>query len=367
MSKTTAEIQGAIAKLNIKKPYDLRAHGRPTLKAPEVQEQVQTKAPQKEAAQVEGPYESSIQGKGYFTLERAIFEDPVIRALTGESFVVFIWLSVAAWSHANSTGRVRASIDYIVLKTGVSRSTVSRALKDLKDRQLIVCVEQNFKLGNMWQVSSVAKSQKDHQKEAAQNQPAQNQRGGDSKRGTGPIKLEEQVAQNEADLSFSQTSENHSQPGEELDEIGLYLKELLAPKKREAEEIALTNLLKSAGRSDVLQAFKHLKRGGFRFHEKHIHSPLSFLTYTIGEVLNEAKRRGGSQGVAIPKEAQISKDQVLAGATEFKKEQSIKWERFCEQFPEETLRDQEIDRLLGGSGSGMAKELRRILAMEKWG
>ncbi len=96
-------------------------------------------------------------------------------------------------------------------------------------------------------------------------------------------------------------------------------------------------------------------------------SPLSYLGYTLGEVLMEAKGRGGGALVAKAPAIQISRDEVLAGAEEFRLEQSVKWKRFCERFPEESTRDREIERILDGSGAGMSKELRQALAMEKWG
>ena len=69
---------------------------------------------------------------------------------------VFIWMSSMAWRYQHSNGEFRGAVEYISIVSGCSRSTVTRALRDLKALKLIECVEQNFKKGNLWRVSSIA-------------------------------------------------------------------------------------------------------------------------------------------------------------------------------------------------------------------
>jgi hypothetical protein len=120
-----------------------------------------TSPPQNEAAQigyVETPdalFESRVN-QGFFKLSHAVFSEPLLQELSGDCFRLFLWLSSRAWRFHKSNGQLRASVRFIEAQTRMSHATVSRALKTLKDKNLLRLVETDFKRGNIWQVSGIA-------------------------------------------------------------------------------------------------------------------------------------------------------------------------------------------------------------------
>jgi hypothetical protein len=187
MSKNTIELKSAIQNLNIKKPYDLRAQLKPTLKAPAQIQEAQIEQPEVQGAQKKEP------AQGFFMLAHSVFDEEVVRNLSGDAFRIFIWMSAQAWRFKESKGEFRAAVDYISVKCGCSRSTVTRGLNDLKKNNLIECVEQNFKKGNLWKVNRIA----DGRKEDAEIELAQNKVEAGSKSGSSIPNLKQEHAQNE--------------------------------------------------------------------------------------------------------------------------------------------------------------------------
>jgi hypothetical protein len=92
MSKNTIELKSAIQKLKIKKPYDLRAQLKPTLKAPAQIEEVQIEQPDVQETKKREP------AQGFFMLAHSVFDEEVVLNLSGDAFCIFIWMSAQAWS-----------------------------------------------------------------------------------------------------------------------------------------------------------------------------------------------------------------------------------------------------------------------------
>ena len=212
MSKNSLQIKSAINSLNIKKPYDLRAQMRPKFQPP------QNEVAQIKEAEIEQPQDQDTDvGGGFFMLAHSLFLNPLVRALSGDAKWVFTWMSSQAWRFKQSKGEFRAAVDYIVLKSGCSRSTVSRVLRDLKDAGLIECVEQNFHKGNLWKVSDIANGRgkgdsiEDTQIEVAQNKSPQNGSGASSDWGSSRVKLSREHAQNEHHIINPNKNLNNSQ------------------------------------------------------------------------------------------------------------------------------------------------------------
>ena len=204
MSKNNLHLKSAIQGLNINKPYDLRAQIKPALKAPVQIEQVQKQHAESEDVQIEAAQKREAP-QGFFMLAHSVFEDEVIRNLSGDAFRIFIWMSAQAWRFKESKGEFRGAVDYISLKCGCSRSTVTRGLQDLKANKLIVCIEQNFKKGNLWGVSRIADGRKDAEIEASHNEEtkigvAQNRGEACSKSGGSVLNLTKEHAHNEHHL-----------------------------------------------------------------------------------------------------------------------------------------------------------------------
>lgn len=146
------------------------------------------KAPRKEHARFEGPNTSNehapkeaphsdvtqtemaseIVGteenmRGYFKLSHAIFSDRILRELPGDCFRLFLWMSSRAWRFPTSEGILRASVNFVTEQTGMSHATVSRALKALKETELVSLIKTDFKRGNVWKVFPIAYGGQDPQ------------------------------------------------------------------------------------------------------------------------------------------------------------------------------------------------------------
>jgi len=181
-------------------------------------EVAQIEPPQKEAAQTEVPSVPQVERpqteepqrevgtpQGFFKLSHGVFSEPLLKDLSGDCFRLFLWLSSRAWRFPSSGGVVRASVGYIEMQAGMSHATISRGLKTLKEKGLISIVEVDFKIGNLWQVSSLACGNPSHddrppRDKAPQNEAAQIASGGASKNGSQSLKLRSHLPQNEQDL-----------------------------------------------------------------------------------------------------------------------------------------------------------------------
>lgn len=161
--------------------------------------------PQVEQPQVEEPQREIGTPQGFFKLSHGVFSEPLLKDLSGDCFRLFLWLSSRAWRFPSSGGVVRASVGYIELQAGMSHATISRGLKTLKEKGLISIVEVDFKIGNLWQVSSLACGNPSHddkppRDKAPQNEAARIVNGGTSRNGSQCLKMRSHPPQNEQDL-----------------------------------------------------------------------------------------------------------------------------------------------------------------------
>jgi len=164
--------------------------------------------PQVERPQIEEPQREVGTPQGFFKLSHGVFSEPLLKDLSGDCFRLFLWLSSRAWRFPSSGGVVRASVGYIEMQAGMSHATISRGLKTLKEKGLISIVEVDFKIGNLWQVSSLACGNPSHddkppRDKAPQNEAAQIVNGGASKNGSRSLKMRSHPPQNEQDLRSS--------------------------------------------------------------------------------------------------------------------------------------------------------------------
>ncbi len=378
MSKNTLELKQAIQGLNITKPFDLRAQSKPALKRPaetEVPqvETVQTKPAQNREAQngVSGPVAE--REHGFFMLAHSVFENVVLRQLSGDSFRIFIWMSALAWRFRGSSGEFRASVEYVSAKCGCSRSTATRGLKDLRENQLIECVEQNFKKGNLWRVSRIADGRRyvdsdDAQDEQTKNEPTQEEDEVCSKSGSSSSNLSKEGALIEQQIITPKRFKTENNSLSEHDFLDRYLESLLAPKKRESESLALKGLLGTVPREQIRDAFLHLESKGFRFKEAQVHSPISFLAHAMGEVWQEVVAQKQKQ--RKPKgEATIvsfSVEETKMEAEGFRKEQAEMWVKFCNAYPDEFGREERLRHLLAGTTFSAKTEIGRAMGVMKW-
>ena len=371
MSKGTLQLKEAIQGLNIKKPFDLRAQNKPALKKPVDAIPVQIEHAKFEYAKIENTQiEETESYKGFFMLAHSVFENELVRALSGDAFRIFVWMSAIAWRFKNSKGEFRASVDYVSMKCGCSRSTATRGLQDLKSKNLIVCIEQNFKKGNLWRVSRLADGRSlDTESEPAQNQSSQNEGGAGSNSACSLVKSTIEPAQNEHHLISSNKPNNQNNSLSTQDALDKYLLNLSAPKKRESESLSLKELLKENSREDILKAFLYLESKKFQFNGESVHSPIGFLNYALGQVLFVTSKMPGTRenpsNAKLPR--QMSTEEVVTGARELKEEQDLLLAQFCHEFPEEEERREKLIQLLGERSLFTPdSELGKMFAVNKW-
>lgn len=161
--------------------------------------------PRVERPQIEEPQREVGTPQGFFKLSHGVFSEPLLKDLSGDCFRLFLWLSSRAWRFPSSSGVIRASVGYIEVQAGMSHATISRGLKALKEKGLISIVEVDFKIGNLWQVSSLACGNPSHDDKpphdkAPQNEAARIADGGASKNGGQSLKMRSHPPQNEQDL-----------------------------------------------------------------------------------------------------------------------------------------------------------------------
>src|SRR4051812_42111406 len=117
MSKSTLQLRSAIQGLNIQKPFQLKKP-----------ERTENRSTQNESAQIQsGETEGAAShpiALGFFMLAHALFNDSLVRALAGESFRVFLWLSTQAYRFKESDGTTRASFRRIASALGIAESSV---------------------------------------------------------------------------------------------------------------------------------------------------------------------------------------------------------------------------------------------------
>ena len=95
--------------------------------------------------------------EGYFKFSHGVFQNPILRDLSGDSFRIFLFLSSRAWQFPDSTGEVRASYSFIEMNTGVSVAQIKRSLSQMRDLGLIKIVSIDYKKGStLWISPNVA-------------------------------------------------------------------------------------------------------------------------------------------------------------------------------------------------------------------
>jgi hypothetical protein len=99
--------------------------------------------------------ETKSSGLGFFKVNHNIFDDDLIKNLSGEAFRLYLWFLMRAWRYPHSDGTVRASVSYICLKLPVSHATLSRLLNHLKRLGLLKIQKKDFHNGNLWFVKQL--------------------------------------------------------------------------------------------------------------------------------------------------------------------------------------------------------------------
>ncbi len=412
MAKSDSELKRAIAGLNIKKPYDLRFQGKPSFKLPQnegphfVQPQTegtQFRDPDFEAThlqetQIQAPQLETVPSlealeveteklpKGYFKLAHSTFAHAKLRALTGDAFRVFLWMSSRAWRFETSNGCLRASVSYISILAGVSESSVSRSLALLKREDLIELKELNFKKGNLWKVCSLAYfsspepesmscgetivprsevPQSGHPRIESEAAPV---RGYQS-----PI-LREQPIQIEGEVRTPKNLPNpsqHSHFGVPIFDPALktYIASIKAPAKFRSESEALRMLLKSYSESELVDAFRHLCTQGIPGSGERSYSPMAFLTQAIDQVLEQIQIVRTRDRTKAQKQSNAelrAKSQLEREALE-EAEFRAKQEAFNRNFPSPEAQDAIISQYKTKlSGVPLSGEALRSIVVSAW-
>lgn len=334
----------------------------------------QKKVAQNETARDERPrYEPAQPARtsrdGFFRMATRLFDEPRLRALSGEAFRVFLWMSSQAWRYRDSDGRVKASTSLISRCTGVSEATVSRCLAALLSAKLIERLQVDYMLGNLWRVEPVAVAQV----EAAQNEHTQLQGAAPSSRGGSTIISRRQPPQNEVhskkDLDFK---DSKSLPLDEIadETLRVYFRDLKPAGKRESEWAAYRELRADYGEGDLARAIGYLQLHGVGGGGSFIacHSPVAYLTRAMPQVLAEVLARDHEQSMrqsqvtAKVREAIRIKDEERAEAVEW----AIKEAAFMRAYPETEQQKEVIAEACISSPFKAASAAGRAFAISRW-
>ncbi|MGE4233508.1 MAG: ArsR family transcriptional regulator [Bacteriovoracia bacterium] len=248
------------------------------------------KKPQSEAPDNEAPLdeitEEKGEPKGYFKLAHSVFFDPQMRALSGDSFRLYLWMSSRAWQFQNSSGGLRAAVRWITEITGISHSTVSRSLRALQDAGLIEALKVDPRLGNVWQVTPKAVWKKPIENE----KPVDSEKkAGTSNRVHSDLKMNTQVPQNEGNLKKLQEREKKttSLPAETSERIDLYFQHCKPFRKKEAEWKSYQGLLRDYNPEQIGECLDFLLTNGLPKTQETCRLPMSYLSYSMQTVLTE--------------------------------------------------------------------------------
>ncbi|MGE4234087.1 MAG: ArsR family transcriptional regulator [Bacteriovoracia bacterium] len=277
---------------------------KPCLEVPENEiaesEATQKESPRKKKPQIrvsenELPHEEiteELKGepKGYFKLAHSVFFDPQLRALSGDSFRLYLWMSSRAWQFQNSNGGLRAAVRWITEITGISHATVSRSLRALQDAGLIEALKVDPRLGNVWQVTPKAVWKKAVGDEKVVGHEKKEDT---SNRAHGDLKMSAQVPQNEGNLKKLQENEKKttSLPIETSERIDLYFQHCKPFRKREAEWKSYQGLLKDYTPAQVAECLDYLLAHGLPGTQETCKVPMSYLSYAMQTVLAEVDKK----------------------------------------------------------------------------
>jgi DNA-binding transcriptional ArsR family regulator len=182
----------------------------------------QFEEPQNQQTQVEQA--ESMPTGGFFKLSHNVFQEPLLRKLSGDCFRLFLWLSARGWRFPTSGGEVRASVRFMEDHTGMGHATISRSLKTLKEAGLLTLLETDFKRGNLWRVSSLAcgghRGPEDlpPRSEVPRNERAQKDNVATSKRESSSLKMREEAPQTECNIRSIKKEKNNSEKAEKIGE-----------------------------------------------------------------------------------------------------------------------------------------------------
>jgi DNA-binding transcriptional ArsR family regulator len=214
MSKQRDDFKNSFQNIIPSKPLKLnkQMHMRPPQvevprNEPTQNEVTQVEHAQKEIAQNEVPHFEAPSIGGFFKLPHDAFFDEALRRLSGDEFRLFIWMSSQGWRFRDSDGSLRASVSFIEVGTGMSHASVSRALKRLREANLIELIAADYKKGNVWRVCDKlraidppTRSKLPHieqpQDEVARSEAPQHESGVTSKRGSTHLNLRQHLPQN---------------------------------------------------------------------------------------------------------------------------------------------------------------------------
>ena len=315
------ELRASMQSLNISHPYKL--------KEPTPNQVTQTKSPQ-----IEVPKPIN----GFFMLANHVFSEPLLRSLTGDTFKVFLWMSMQAYRFRQSDGTVRASAKFVSVGVGIAESSVTRSFDALIKNKLIKRIEINYKTGNKWWVSPIAFGGSDEQL-STQNEVIQNE----------PSLIELPKTEGEATPNIQSNSpklgEEPPQIEGQINKINNlkinnsfltnYFLNLKPERKKESELECLVSLKRDYSEQQIGEALESLLSQKDAINK--YHSPLAYLSKAMEQVLGEVTQIKNKQSKYLEMQKQKADEQ--AKIEEENNEWHEKEEEFLRRYP--TQQDQE--------------------------
>ena len=342
-------LSSSIKNLKINEPFALKG-----------QKELKWKPPQNEAPQIEKPQIKQTQnelprfeGGGFFKVCHSIFEQPVIRRLSGDCFRLYLWLSSLAWRFPDSDGTIHASVSFIVQKTGISHASASRGLQQLKDQKLIELICVDFKKGNLWRVVPPF--------EPPRKEVPQSKGEATSKRSNTSHKMREELPQIEAEIKNSQEIQKHPT-------LRAYFAALKPFGKRKREWESFLKLSKDFKSSEIGEALAWIQTHGVGEQKQICHSPMAYLSQAMGSVLdqiNSAKNKTAQTQLNRELFNQKIHEQTQE-EIDHEKERKEKEEAFIKKYPHSAEQEKIIDQYSKSNTWIQTPELKRAWGINQW-
>jgi hypothetical protein len=296
--------------------------------------------PMQESRDEEVPCEPGAADSGYFQLTHAIFRDPELRTLSGDTFRLYLWLSCQGWRFRDSDGTLRASVGFITEGCGLPHATVSRGLKTLREKRLVQLVKTDFKRGNIWRVSRRAvwspRRGKVSQIEAARIEGPPVDLDATSIRGSSRLNSSKKFPQIEAEtrnpIPFKKSKNSFSCESSEIRDYFVGVKPI---SKWESEKRAYQKLRHDYEEDQIAVCLTYLCQHGIPVSGAPCHSPMGFLAKAMGQVWSEVQIEQDKQARATAAArheqaiaARRAADDAAAEQDAFRRERA-----FAEAFP----------------------------------
>jgi len=328
-----------------------------------------TKKPRLQNSQSESAKvgELGISYGGFMPLSCLILDQSIFGELRPGEFKLYIYLLFLAFRYPERKNHVRAAIAYLVAGTGIKKDAVIAHMKRLNELNLAKCVEHNQKIGNLYSVSTTYLW--NTSKVLSENQNTENKNTDKTHANSG--------------FSDGSTLENHTPHSENQTQDKTYLENksllkneepifiqnyfsVLPQAKLKKEREAFLSLKMNYSEGDIEACFSYLQAHGELKTGTPCHSPLSYLSMAINDVLK--KIRENDKRSRVGDQSQTFLEENRQKEIERKREEDFKMREnaFTGAFPSQESQMEQIEKIIEKLPMKVSGELGRRIAITTW-